>query len=49
MDYDEWYNKDEAMPDKIYNWLFDHSIEDERVKEIYKLITLNIIDKYKDK
>lgn len=26
-----------------------NSIEDERIKEIYKLITLNIIDKYKDK
>ena len=30
LDYDEWYNKDEAMSDKMYNWLFDHSIEDDR-------------------
>ena len=30
LDYDEWYNKDEAMPDKMYNWLFDHSIENDR-------------------
>lgn len=35
LDYDEWYNKEwllkqESMPDKMYNWLFDHSIEDDQ-------------------
>ena len=35
LDYDEWYNKEwllkhDAMSDKMYNWLFDHSIEDDR-------------------
>ena len=35
LDYDEWYNKEwllkhECMSNKMYNWLFDHSIEDER-------------------
>ena len=34
LDYDEWYNKEwllkhESMSDEMYNWLFDHSIEDE--------------------
>lgn len=34
LDYDEWYNKEwllkhECMSDEMYNWLFDHSIEDE--------------------
>lgn len=35
LDYDEWYNKEwllkhESMSDEMYNWLFDHSIEDDR-------------------